>query len=493
MAAMVSLWGALWRQWPHGKRQWCATGAAAQRVPPLPFRTPSAPTARWSSTALAAAPDVDLPVLLAAGAVLAASVGGLAFEAANAEPAAAPRGTALPGAGRRYTVGLVPFFLLVPFFSRPTYRYTIVPDRIWGFEQKQGIGLGLNTAVSVRMTVVRLTDGGLWVHAPIAATAECIALVRELEAVHGPVRYIVLPTTLLEHKLWVGPFARRFPDAQTFVVEGQYSYPIDAPLPVFSGIFAAGAITADNPGTLPWAGELDHTLFDPPPITPLGDAVRFTEAAFFHRPTRTLLVTDTLVYVEDDPPDVITRRDCLESGDDGNFALTALRLLGLFGTREAAVVRAQRLDGREVPESERITLGWRRNALTALYFGYSNAFDPEASWRGIAGRVVVPPVVGVFVYENAPEAALGYADRICRWDFRRIIPGHFSVAAAGPSAVRAAFDWLRPRRPRGWPFPANPAAPPWPEGDARLLRNVEAALTSANVIYPNSTTQSSTD
>lgn len=48
-----------------------------------------------------------------------------------------PRGTALPGAGRRYTVGLVPFFLLVPFFSRPTYRYTIVPDRIWGFEQKQ--------------------------------------------------------------------------------------------------------------------------------------------------------------------------------------------------------------------------------------------------------------------------------------------------------------------------------------------------------------------
>lgn len=41
--------------------------------------------------------------------------------------------------------------------------------------------------------------------------------------------------------------------------------------------------------------------------------------------------------------------------------------------------------------------------------GYSNAFDPEASWRGIARRVVVPPVVGVFVYENAPEAALGYA------------------------------------------------------------------------------------
>jgi len=145
--------------------------------------------------------------------------------------------------------------------------------------------------------------------------------------------------------------------AATFACEDR-CLSIVRPLP--RDIFAAGAITADNPGTLPWAGELDHTLFDPPPITPLGDAVRFTEAAFFHRPsgrsgarhsgvwkqcgppigcwefwkmgfgvgsqshpaavwqavpvpqrgprpTRTLLVTDTLVYVEDarvGPPDM---------------------------------------------------------------------------------------------------------------------------------------------------------------------------------------------
>ena len=35
---------------------------------------------------------------------------------------------------------------------------------------QQGIGLGLNVSVNVRMTVVKLRSGGLWVHAPIAPT-----------------------------------------------------------------------------------------------------------------------------------------------------------------------------------------------------------------------------------------------------------------------------------------------------------------------------------
>ena len=51
--------------------------------------------------------------------------------------------------------------------------------------------------MNTRMTVVRLRDGSLFVHAPVAATRECVRLVRELGA---PVRYIVLPTSAVEHK-----------------------------------------------------------------------------------------------------------------------------------------------------------------------------------------------------------------------------------------------------------------------------------------------------
>lgn len=54
---------------------------------------------------------------------------------------------------------------------------------MWSFEQPHG---AINIVVNIRMTVIRLEGGGLWVHAPIAPTEECVALVRELVARWGP-------------------------------------------------------------------------------------------------------------------------------------------------------------------------------------------------------------------------------------------------------------------------------------------------------------------
>ena len=82
---------------------------------------------------------------------------------------------------RGYLIAPPPLFPLVPAFARQTYRYEVDPGRMWFFEQKQGIGLGLNVSVNVRMTVIKLKTGGLWVHAPVAPTQECIALLAELD------------------------------------------------------------------------------------------------------------------------------------------------------------------------------------------------------------------------------------------------------------------------------------------------------------------------
>lgn len=49
-----------------------------------------------------------------------------------------------------------------------------------------------NVSVNIRMTAVKLEGGGLWIHAPVAPTEECVRLVDELRE---EVRYIVLPTT----------------------------------------------------------------------------------------------------------------------------------------------------------------------------------------------------------------------------------------------------------------------------------------------------------
>lgn len=65
-------------------------------------------------------------------------------------------------------------FPLGPITQRATIRTDLVRGSIWGFEQPQSLG-GSNVTTNVRMTVVRLKAGGLWVHAPIAPTRECMA------------------------------------------------------------------------------------------------------------------------------------------------------------------------------------------------------------------------------------------------------------------------------------------------------------------------------
>ena len=61
-----------------------------------------------------------------------------------------------------------------------------------------------------------------------------MALVRELGA---PVQYIVLPTTLVEHKIFVGPFARRFPAAEVYAVPGDDFSEVSTPGLSGAGLF----------------------------------------------------------------------------------------------------------------------------------------------------------------------------------------------------------------------------------------------------------------
>jgi len=43
---------------------------------------------------------------------------------------------------------------------------------------------------------------------------ECVRLVKELEL---PVEYLVLPTFAYEHKIFLGPFSRAFPQARVWI------------------------------------------------------------------------------------------------------------------------------------------------------------------------------------------------------------------------------------------------------------------------------------
>lgn len=110
--------------------------------------------------------------------------------------------------------------------SKKTIRETIVPNQLWTLDQKFGI---LNVQVPLRMTLCKLSSGGLLVYNPIAATQECLSLVNEISKEHGPVKYIVVGSVALEHKAYAGVFAQKFPNAHVFLTPGQYSVPVNLP------------------------------------------------------------------------------------------------------------------------------------------------------------------------------------------------------------------------------------------------------------------------
>lgn len=69
--------------------------------------------------------------------------------------------------------------ILLLFFATNTIISLVsqaVKDTIWLFEQEQALGFS-SVSTNIRMTVIKLKSGELWVHAPIAPTKECIQVV----------------------------------------------------------------------------------------------------------------------------------------------------------------------------------------------------------------------------------------------------------------------------------------------------------------------------
>ncbi|MCO5601737.1 hypothetical protein L7F22_055861 [Adiantum nelumboides] len=67
-------------------------------------------------------------------------------------------------------------FPLGPFPERRTICKEVDKERMWIFEQEQALGFS-SVITNIRMAVIKLKSDGLWVHAPIAPTKECIQVI----------------------------------------------------------------------------------------------------------------------------------------------------------------------------------------------------------------------------------------------------------------------------------------------------------------------------
>lgn len=341
-----------------------------------------------------------------------------------------------------------PVVPIYPYGKRRTIRKEVVSNTIWTFDQIQGI---FYVVVPIRMTVIKLEQGGLLIYAPVAPTPECIRLVDELVEQHGDVKYIILPTISgIEHKVFVGPFARRFPKAQVFAAPNQWSFPINLPLSWLGFPPNRTKVLPERSSQVPFADEFDYAILGPIDLGP----GRFEEVALFHKRSHTLLLTDSIVSVPENPP-AIVRLDpypllfhAKDSASDpisdnlANYRKGWQRIcLFTFYFRSSVL---------EIPPWSSVF----RNALKAAekskkaYFGLF-PFRWRDNWRQSFdalrrdGEPFVAPILQNLILNRAPQETLDWANRVTQWDFTQIIPCHLDAPIrANPEQFRKAFAFL---------------------------------------------------
>jgi hypothetical protein len=367
---------------------------------------------------------------------------------------------------------------IYPFGKRRTIRKEVVKDTIWTFDQLQGV---FYVIVPIRMTTVKLSEGGLLIYAPVAPTPECIRLLKELVQEHGDVKYIILPTISgLEHKIFVGPFARCFANAQVFVAPNQWSFPLNLPLSWLGLPGKRTHILPQQSSQTPFTAEFDYAILGPIELGP----GRFEEVAFFHKPSRTLLVTDSVVSIPEEPPAIVQM---------DTYAL-------LFHARDKAT--------EVIPDNaENRRTGWQRIALFSMYFRpsvlevpawsevFRDAFKAKErsrsayfglypfrwrqDWQGSFealrgdGRLFVAPILQALILNRAPKETIDWADTVASWEFERVIPCHLDAPInANGYQFRQAFAFLEQRLD----------GRALPEADFQLLREIDKGLYKLGIV-----------
>jgi hypothetical protein len=168
--------------------------------------------------------------------------------------------------------------------------------------------------------VIRLPEGGLWLHSPVKLDVAARSAVDAL----GPVRFLVAPNTM--HHLWLGDWAAAYPSAKVLAPAGlrkkRPELRIDVELSDVMDVGQSPAIEL----------LLAHGLSG------------LEEFAFFHRPSRTLLLTD-LAFNIHESPSWLTR--------------TYLKLNGVYGKLGATwVVKSMTKDKAALRAWKERVLGW---------------------------------------------------------------------------------------------------------------------------------------
>ena len=301
----------------------------------------------------------------------------------------------------------------------------------------------------------------------------------------------------------------------TYARTGQWSFPLNVPIE-FSGVVQRGRLLRELPvPSLPatdrlyrhfndlsptpeWTTDVEYETLGPLRFKSVGT---FSETAFFHEATKTLLVTDAVVSVTADPPAIVREdpramlfhaRDRAEEvvTDDETTRRKGWRRMAQFGL----VFFPSRIDvvplGRALGEARRVTdpvaVASGRDAVPLNLYPWTwrpddaDATNFDAVSDG--GRLFCPPILTKLILDREPARTLAWVDRVTeRFAFDRVIPGHLNNdVAAGPREFREAFDVLRNGPGTEPRYRQRPL-----EEDLALLQKASDLLTDLGVVGPS--------
>jgi len=378
-------------------------------------------------------------------------------------------------------------FPVGPFFERKTVITELVKDRVYSFEQPLTLS---DISANVRTTVFRMRNNKLLVYNPVAPTKEFL---NELDSLKSDgVAHILLGATQYEHKEFVGPFTRRFPEAKVWAVPGQWSFPLNLPAK-FYGIDTEGSGGGDlvdtTKGSIAYTNAPDFTdEFEVKLMQPaetLGFGFHANEAALFHKDTKVLAVTDALVKVPGKPTPIYDERALSDIGDNspdggtvGNFLLRLAEFQDYQGTAKQEIGDLFAANAQGTP-AEQLQRGWERTSLFVLYFGpaSSSIADPDPSFQKLADKWIVAPVTRKLIYDSPkvqPEL-IRWVDDVAKWDFNLISPSHFAAMPGTPKDMQEAFKQSLSKDDAR-------AESPYGDGDSNLLNNIHDVSDSLGLL-----------
>ena len=170
-----------------------------------------------------------------------------------------------------------------------------IAEQLWVASAAQTF-IGLH--VGTRMAVVRLEDGGLWVHSPVPLRAELKAQLDDL----GDVTDIVAPN--LGHHLYASQYKEAYPRAQLHTAKG-----VDKRNKTLVSDYMLGSMLPQR-----WGGELETVSIE---------GTLLNESVFLHNRTGTLICADLLENF-DSSPHLPTRMYLRMSGIHGKPGLSRM-------------------------------------------------------------------------------------------------------------------------------------------------------------------------